>query len=147
MLKKRPGYFPIILGCSDSLKLRHLLCETVRNMIPIQGLPSSVVYIDAGNDIDSGQAIFTYVKDEHYITKDFFEEFPNDLEDVHTAKLVTQLSCDELMNSAPQTKGANLSAACAIYSYFDDVISGRPIYTYLTQFNNRSKLVNSKNII
>lgn len=146
-LKKHPGYFPIILGCSDSLKLRHLLCETVRNMIPIPDLPSNIVYIDAGNDIDSGQAIFTYVKDGCYITKDFFEEFPNDLEDVHTAKLVTQLSCDELMNSAPQTKGANLSAACAIYSYFDDVISGRPIYTYLTQFNNRSKLVNSKNII
>lgn len=147
VLREMNDYYPIILGCSDSLKLRYLLCTTIKNMIDISDLPNDITYIDAGNDDSSGQIVCTCVENGVYLTPDFFDIFPNDLEDVSKAKLVTQMSCDELMVSAPQTKGANLSAASGIYSYLEDILLERKVYSFLTQFNNKNRKIISKKII
>lgn len=144
MIRENSGYFPIILGCSDSLKLRQLVCDTIREMPNVSDMPKSAIYIDAGNDEESGQVIFTYLKDGEYVTPDFFTEFPHAIEQLSSAKLVTQMSCDELMNSAPQTKGANLSAASNMYLYLDDILEGREICTYVTHYNISNKQVSSK---
>lgn len=144
IIREYKGYTPIILGCSDSLKLRYLVCEAVKKAHTINDVPSEIIYIDAGNGEDYGQVNFTYVKSGEYITPDYFQTSPKSLEDVFEAKLVTQMSCDELMNSAPQTKGANMASAVTMYSYLEDVVYENPISSYITYFNNVSRRVESK---
>lgn len=144
ILQAHPDYTPIILGCSDSLKLRYLICQTIKNAKDYFGENKDIVYIDAGNSVNAGQIIFTYIKDGKYITPDQFEIFPQDLEDVDNAKLVTQMSCAELMVSSPQTKSANLAAATGIYSYVHDIIYENSIGTHLTQFNNKNRRIESR---
>ena len=141
IMKQFDGYFPIILGCSDSLKLRYLVIKALKNIKNHSDLPQDLVYIDAGNDTDGGQVICTVFKDGEEVTTDFFKEFPEMLEDIDKQKLVTQLSCDELMVSAPQTKGANMSAATGIYSCFDDIINERPLKSYNLTFGNKAKRI------
>lgn len=144
ILQAHPDYTPIILGCSDSLKLRYLICQTIKNAKNYFGKNKDIVYIDAGNSVNAGQIIFTYIKDGKYITPDQFEIFPQDLEDIDNEKLVTQMSCAELMVSSPQTKSANLAAATGIYSYVHDIIYENNIETHLTQFNNKNRRIESK---
>lgn len=146
ILQAHPDYTPIILGCSDSLKLRYLLCQTIKQAKEYFGENKDIVYIDAGNSVSAGQIIFTYIQDGKYVTPDQFTIFPQDLEDVDKAKLVTQMSCAELMVSAPQTKSANLAASIGIYSYVHDIIYENNIETHLTQFNNKNRRVESKMI-
>lgn len=146
LIRTHKEYTPIILGCSDSLKLRYLVCEAIKNAKDLSDMPKDIIYIDAGNGEHYGQVIFTYIKDGKYITPDYFTDSPQSLEDVYKAKLVTQLSCDELMNSAPQTKGANMSTAVNIYSYLHDVIYDNPIMKYKSEFNNVSRRLTSVNI-
>lgn len=146
LIRKYKGYTPILLGCSDSLKLRYLFCNAIKEINYESDLPKDIVYIDAANNIDYGQVIFTYIKNGNPLTPDYFENSPASLEDVSKAKLVTELSCDELMVSSPQTKGANMGAAIAMYSYVYDIINEKPISTYLTTFNNKNKQINSKTI-
>lgn len=146
ILTSNKDYYPIILGCSDSLKLRHLVCLAIKEFVEKEDTSKNIVYIDAGNDENAGQVLCTYVENNKYITPDFFDEFPNDLEDIANAKLVTQMSCDELMSSAPQTKGANISAATGVFSYLDDILSSNKIFTYITQFSNKNKIQISKKI-
>lgn len=146
IIKAYKGCTPIILGCSDSLKLRYLVCEAVKNAHKVEGIPENIIYIDAGNGEDYGQVNFTYVKNGEYITPDYFQTSPESLEDVFEAKLVTQMSCDELMNSAPQTKGANMASAITMFSYLEDVINEKPISKYMSYFNNVNRRVESKEI-
>lgn len=143
LMREFKGYTPIILGCSDSLKLRYLIVDAVLNISNYDDLPQDLVYIDAGNDTNGGQVICTVVQNGEEITTNFFKEFPEALEDIDKQKLVTQLSCDELMVSAPQTKGANMSAAAGIYSFFDDIINGRPLHTHNITFGNRAKRISN----
>lgn len=130
-------YYPIILGCSDSLKLRYL----ISNAITSKENNRNLVYIDGGNDEDRGQVVCTIIKDGKEVTPSFFNLFPEALEDVHKAKLVTELSCDELMVSAPQTKGANMASAAGIYMFFDSVVNGKPIDCIGLTFNNVMKII------
>ena len=146
LIRKYKGYTPILLGCSDSLKLRYLFCNAIKEMKNEVDLPQDIVYIDAANSIDYGQVIFTYIKNGKALTPDYFENSPASLEDVSKAKLVTELSCDELMVSSPQTKGANMGAAIGMYSYVHDIVNEKPIWTYLTTFNNKNKQISSKTI-
>lgn len=146
ILKSFKGFTPIIVGCSDSLKLRYLVCEAVKNAYKINGIEKDIIYIDAGNGEDYGQVNFTYIKDGKYITPDYFQTSPKSLEDVFTAKLVTQMSCDELMNSAPQTKGANMASAITAFSYLEDVVCGNEIKSYMSYFNNSNRRIESKKI-
>lgn len=146
ILKCFEGFMPVIIGCSDSLKLRHLVCEAIKKAHTIDGVGNEIIYIDAGNGEDYGQVNFTYIKDGIYITPDYFQTSPQSLEDVYAAKLVTQMSCDELMNSAPQTKGANMASAITAFSYLEDIIEGREIKNYMSYFNNANRRVESKKI-
>lgn len=146
IMKSFKGFTPIIIGCSDSLKLRYLVCETIKKAHEIDGLNEDIIYIDAGNGEDYGQVNFTYIKNGKYITPDYFQTSPQSLEDVFTAKLVTQMSCDELMNSAPQTKGANMASAITAFSYLEDVILGNEITSYMSYFNNTNRRIESKKI-
>lgn len=145
IIKSFKGFTPIIIGCSDSLKLRHLVCETIKNAYRVSGI-EDIIYIDAGNGEDYGQVNFTYMRKDKYVTPDYFQTSPQSLEDVFTAKLVTQMSCDELMNSAPQTKGANMASAITAFSYFENVVTGSKITSYMSYFNNVNRRIESKSI-
>lgn len=125
------GYFPVILGCSDSLKLRYIISQTLAS----NEMPSGV-YIDAGNDENSGQIVFTYKKNGEYLTPDYFDIFKNAKEKALNSKLVTEMSCAEHMISAPQTMFANMFAALGILSYLDAIINDKPIKDGAKYFNS-----------
>lgn len=131
------GYFPIILGASDCLKLRKTLCDVMDSL-------NNGIYIDGGNGESTGQTVFTYKKDGEYITDNFFKVYPEMLEDLKKSKFRSEMSCAERMVSSPQTMMANILSANCIVSYVDKIFNRQSINSYAIEFNTEDMMVRPK---
>lgn len=100
-------HIPFIIGCVDNNHCR-MVCEQFFEKTP------NCFYYDAGNEFISGEVVFAHKINEQVMspTKSFY--FPE--MKTEKTKAVTEMSCEELTVSHPQTITANSGAAWFLLS-------------------------------
>lgn len=96
------SHIPIIIGAVDNDACR-MLCEQWFT------LHENCYYFDSGNDFSSGECIYSYKKEGKVLSPLKSHYFPVMKE--HENIPVTELSCEELNNAAPQHILTNMLAA------------------------------------
>lgn len=119
---------PIILGCVDNNKTRHIIDHFVRKAT------SDYVWIDSGNEEHGGQIVFSANSvinkngNSHYMVdcgtrksliNNVVTEFDLDNNDKHPS----DLSCAERAESAPQNIATNILAANIIFEYCNTLLA------------------------
>jgi PRTRC genetic system ThiF family protein len=132
----------VIFSCVDNVKSRDLIRK-------LKGL-GEVVWIDCGNEESSGQVVFsnmtmnwnsdsTFIPSGTFPVPTVFDLYAN-LEDVlKTDKFVSEQSCAEFAESAPQHGFVNKTAATLALNYFFDLIKRNPIVTHGVEFSIKNR--------
>lgn len=127
----------ILIGCVDNNKSRQLCHRVFQKVTPL-------VYIDAGNGEHTGQVVCGVRAGKRIIFPPVAGLYPDILEDED--KYPSELSCEEMAVSSPQSVVANLNAATAVVGYvYNIVVRGelhtRSVHFSTTNLNVRPDLV------
>ena len=127
----------ILIGCVDNNKSRQLCDRVFRKVTPL-------VYIDAGNGEHTGQVVCGVRAGKRIVFKPVASLYPDILDDED--KYPSELSCEEMAMSSPQSIVANLMAATAVVNYvYNIVVRGelhtRSVHFSTTNLNVRPDLV------
>ena len=127
----------ILIGCVDNNKSRQLCHRVFQKVTPL-------VYIDAGNGEHTGQVICGVRAGKRTIFPPVAGLYPDILEDED--KYPSELSCEEMAVSSPQSVVANLTAATTVVGYvYNIVVRGelhtRSVHFSTTNLNMRPDLV------
>lgn len=127
----------ILIGCVDNNKSRQLCHRVFQKVTPL-------VYIDAGNGEHTGQVVCGVRAGKRIIFPPVAGLYPDILEDED--KYPSELSCEEMAISSPQSVVANLTAATAVVGYvYNIVVRGelhtRSVHFSTTNLNVRPDLV------
>lgn len=95
-------HIPIIIGAVDNDACR-ILCENWFEM------HDSCYYFDSGNDFSSGECVYSYKENGNVLSPLKSHYFPVMKKQINIP--VTELSCEELNNAAPQHILTNMLAA------------------------------------
>lgn len=127
----------ILIGCVDNNKSRQLCHRVVQQVTPL-------VYLDAGNGEHTGQVVCGIRAGTRTVFPPVAGLYPDTLEDED--KYPSELSCEEMSISAPQSVVANLTAATTVVNYvYNIVVRGelhtRSVHFSTTNLNVRPDLV------
>lgn len=127
----------ILIGCVDNNKSRQLCHRVFQKVTPL-------VYIDAGNGEHTGQVVCGVRAGKRTVFPPVAGLYPDILEDED--KYPSELSCEEMAVSSPQSVVANLTAATAVVNYvYNIVVRGelhtRSVHFSTTNLNVRPSLV------
>ena len=127
----------ILIGAVDNNKSRQLCDRVFRQVTPL-------VYIDSGNGEHIGQVVCGVRAGKRTVFKPVARLYPDILEDED--KYPSELSCEEMAFSAPQSIVANITAATLTVNYvYNIVVRGelhtRAVHFSTTNLNARPDLV------
>ncbi|AOZ97859.1 ThiF family adenylyltransferase [Butyrivibrio hungatei] len=110
-------YIPLIVGCVDNHACRMLL-EDYFNA------NDNVIYYDSANEFSTGEVIFSYKLNGKVLSPTRSHYFPQ----IKNADLrsVTEMSCEELNNVAPQHIATNMCAGNILLKEITSMLSGKP---------------------
>ena len=106
---------PVIVGCVDNHACR-LLLEKFFNT------HDNVIYLDSANEFSTGEVIFAYKKDGKVLSPCRSHYYP---EISKATKKVTEMSCEELNNVAPQHIATNMTAGNVLLKEMCSILSGK----------------------
>lgn len=118
--------FPIVIGCVDNHKCRKIIHEWFERS-------ENCVYIDSANEDDWGDCFVTLKLGGKKIFKTRGDMFPEVLSEVN--KGVTEMSCEELSNVAPQYLKTNSMAANVVFNAIDSIIVKDKLPFYYSRFD------------
>lgn len=119
---------PVIIGCVDNHAAR-FVCEDFFNT------QSSCIYFDSANEYDTGELVCAYKASGKIISPCRSEYFPAIKDEDNRS--VTELSCEELNQSAPQHIFTNMTAGLLLCSAFCNLMNGKTL-PGVTYFNSMS---------
>ena len=127
----------ILIGCVDNNKSRQLCHRVFQQVTPL-------VYSDAGNGEHTGQVVCGIRAGDRTLFPPVAGLYPDILEDED--KYPSELSCEEMAISSPQSIVANLTAATTVVNYvYNIVVRGelhtRSVHFSTTNLNVRPDLV------
>lgn len=122
-------YIPVIVGCVDNHACRKLLEEFFEKS-------ENCIYIDSANEFDDGEVIFATKIGGKVMSPCRSWYFPNLFEDPEI-KPVTEMSCTELNNVAPQHIATNMMAGSIIFSALCNMFETGEIVQGMKMFNAR----------
>ena len=108
---------PIIVGCVDNHACRLLLEEYFNSH-------ENVIYFDSANEFSTGEVVFSYKLKNNVISPTRTHYFPH----IKNADLrkVTEMSCEELNNVAPQHIATNMCAGNILLKEICSLFEGKP---------------------
>ncbi|WP_432353299.1 ThiF family adenylyltransferase [Anaerotruncus rubiinfantis] len=116
----------ILIGCVDNNKSRQLCDRVFRQVTPL-------VYIDAGNGEHTGQVVCGIRAGKRTVFKPIASLYPDILEDEDMYP--SELSCEEMAISSPQSIVANLTAATAVVNYVYNIVVRGELHTRAVHFS------------
>ena len=116
----------ILIGCVDNNKSRQLCDRVFRSVTPL-------VYIDAGNGEYTGQVVCGVRAGKRTVFKPVGSLYPDILEDED--KYPSELSCEEMAVSSPQSMAANLTAATTVVGYVYNIVVRGVLHTRSVHFS------------
>lgn len=116
----------ILIGCVDNNKSRQL-CHRVFQQV------SPLVYLDAGNGEHTGQVVCGVRAGTRTVFPPVAGLYPDILEDED--KYPSELSCEEMAVSAPQSVVANLTAATTVVNYVYNIVVRGELHTRSVHFS------------
>ena len=107
---------PIIIGCVDNHACRMILEDYFNKC-------DTIAYLDSANEFYAGESIFAYKKEGKVISPCRSHYFPAIKNQVN--KPVTEMSCEELNNVAPQHIATNMMAGNILLKEVCSLLQGQ----------------------
>lgn len=108
---------PLIVGCVDNHACRMLLEEFFSKK-------DNVIYLDSANEFSTGESVFAYKKNGKVVSPCRSYYYPEIAKKDN--KAVTEMSCEELNNVAPQHIATNMTAGNILLKEVCSILSGTP---------------------
>lgn len=108
---------PVIIGCVDNHGARMICEEFFRNN-------DSCIYLDSANEFTTGEVVFSYKLNGVQLSGLRSERFPDMLKG--DLRNVTDISCEELNQSAPQHIATNMLAGNILLSEMCSLLADKP---------------------
>lgn len=128
---KTKKHMVILIGCVDNKKARQIMDKAFRDK-----RLSDLIYIDAGNGEYTGQVVCGVKKKDRILYKPVGDIFPDTTMD--DEEWVPELSCGQVVVSAPQSMEANDMAATAINCFINDIVFLHKLETRYITFSATS---------
>ena len=113
---------PVLIGCVDNHACRLVLEKVFK-------AKRDIIYLDSANEFSSGEVVFGVKRKGRIISpcrSHFFKDIlQGDKRDV------TQMSCEELNNAAPQHIATNMMAGCFLLIEVCKILSGETGFGYV----------------
>lgn len=120
---------PVILGCVDNHGCRLILEDIFRSL-------DNCIYFDSGNEIESGEVVFSYKIKGQQLSPLRSEIFPDLLNG--DTRNVTELSCEELNTVLPQHIATNMLSGNILLSAVALLLEKGELKRGMTCFNSMS---------
>lgn len=118
---------PVILGCVDNHGCRLILEDVFRSL-------ENCIYFDSGNEIESGEVVFSYKLKGTQLSPLRSEIFPDLLSG--DTRNVTDLSCEELNTILPQHIATNMLAGNILLSVVASLLEKGTLKRGMACFNS-----------
>lgn len=123
---------PVILGCVDNHGCRLILEDVFRSL-------ENCIYFDSGNEIESGEVVFSYKLKGTQLSPLRSEIFPDLLNG--DTRNVTELSCEELNTILPQHIATNMLAGNILLSAAAGLLEKGTLKRGMSCFNSMEMTV------
>ncbi len=139
---------PFVIGCVDNNKTRQVIHDWFRNTL-------NAAWLDVGNNEFIGQAVLGYnvvsrmknaapEKPYPFYCPPVTERYPDIVTD-HNAKFNSELSCDEMAVSAPQSIMTNIMAASCVMMMITPLLTTEKGLSFTeVAFNTKTGMITPK---